>query len=135
MTQAGYGPVQAYWDVSGPEAVLNNYSEITAFSNFSNLEILNLLVKKILLPKQTQVRVEKSRETGIKVTQKIHERNEMLPVLFVGIRAVANGGASGAWPPQIKSVPSILRLAPRLLHTSKVKVRSKMPRSNNGDLN
>jgi len=46
VTQAGYGPVQAYWDVSGAEAALNSYSEITAFSNFSNLKILNLLVKK-----------------------------------------------------------------------------------------
>jgi len=48
VTQAGYGPVQAYWDVSGAEAALNSYSEITAFSNFSNLKILNLLVKKNL---------------------------------------------------------------------------------------
>jgi len=95
-----------------------------------------LLVKKVLLlPIQTQVRAEKSCETGIKVAQKIHERNEMLPVFFVGIRAVASGVASGARPPQLKSVPSISRLALRLLHTSKVKVRSKMPRSNNGDLN
>ena len=34
------------------------------------------------------------------------------------IRAVACGGASGARPPHLKSVPHISRLAPQLLHTS-----------------
>jgi len=44
-----------------------------------------LIVEKILLlTKQTQVRAEKTRGAGTKVTQKIHEKNEMLPVTFVG---------------------------------------------------
>jgi len=40
--------------------------------------------KKLLLSKQTQVYAEKTRGLGIKVTQKMHEKNEMPPVTFVG---------------------------------------------------
>jgi len=44
---------------------------------------LFIVEKMLFLAKQTQIRVEKTRGASIKVTQKIHEKNEMLPVTFV----------------------------------------------------
>jgi len=37
-----------------------------------------------VLAKQTQAHAERTRVAGIKVTEKIHEKNEMLPATFVG---------------------------------------------------
>jgi len=45
---------------------------------------LSIVEKNVSLAKQPQVRAVTKRGERINVTQKIHEKNEMLPVTFVG---------------------------------------------------
>jgi len=74
---------QAYWHISGAEAAskqFRNYSQtyLTLKSKLLNVG------KVLLLAKQTQVYAEKTRGSGIEVTQKYTEKPEMPPVTFVG---------------------------------------------------
>jgi len=56
--------------------------------------------KILLLPKQTQAHAQRTCEAVIKVTQKIHEKNKMLPATFVGTCRCAWNRS--AWHPDFK---------------------------------